>query len=203
MDDDNNPATPRIARGVVGIPDGTPFEVQYLTTDEADKQLAAQVVQTGLAQCGIKMNIVNLTSQELFASGPEGSLFGRKFDMAQYAWISSVEPACFLYLTEEIPGPYPEYPKGWGGANAPGYSNQTFDQACQKAQASLPGQPQYREFHLQAQAIFAEYLPVVPLYMRNKIIAMRSDLCQMQAGPSAESTLWNLESFSISQTCDQ
>ena len=49
-----------------------------------------------------------------------------------------MEPACFLYTSEEIPGPYPQYPKGWGGANASGYSNLQFDLACRQALNSLP-----------------------------------------------------------------
>ena len=88
-------------------------------------------------QCGIQLEILSQPAEQYLAAGPDGPVFGRQFDLAQFAWMTAVEPPCSLYLTNEIPGPYPDYPKGWGGVNASGYSNAQYDQACLDALYSL------------------------------------------------------------------
>ena len=201
IDADNDPATPRVAQGVAGVPNGTPFTFTFLTTGDQEKQQAAEILRSSLAQCGISVNVKTQAWNELLAPGPDGPVFGRHFQMAQFAWITSLEPPCFLYTTQEIPGPYPEFTKGWGGANVSGYSNPDFDKACAQARFSLPDTPEHQQAEMQAQAIFAEDLPAIPLYLRVKLIAMRPDFCGVSADPSAESVLWNLESFNYGEDC--
>jgi peptide/nickel transport system substrate-binding protein len=201
LDLDNDPATPRLSQGVPGLPGGIPFEFTYLTTDEEEKQRAAQIVKDSLAQCGIQVNVATSDWNDLLAPGPDGPVFGRNFSMAQFGWVTALQPPCFLYTSTEIPGPYPEYPKGWGGANASGYSNPDFDGACQQAFTSLPDTPEHQEAHFRAQAIFAEELPAVPLYLRLKLVAMRPDMCNVVVDASAESALWNLEAFDYGENC--
>jgi peptide/nickel transport system substrate-binding protein len=203
LDADKDPTTPRLSRGVPGVPDNTAFQFAYLTADDEEHMRAAQMVQASLAQCGIKVNISAKPSSQAFAPGPEGPVFGRQFAMAQYAWVSSTVPPCFLYTTDEIPGPYPQSPKGWGGANASGYSSPQFDQACPQALTSLPDDPAYKEAHLKAQEIFAEDLPAIPLYLRLKLVATRPDMCEVTLDPSAESDLWNLEVFNYGTGCSK
>jgi peptide/nickel transport system substrate-binding protein len=201
LDADANPATPRLSQGLAGIPDGTPFEFTFLTTDEAEKQQAAKILQESLAACGVKINIAATPAATLFAAGPEGPIFGRNFVMAQFGWTSALEPPCFLYTTQEIPGPYPQFPKGWGGANASGYSNPEFDRLCQQALNSLPDMPEHKAAHFQAQALFAEELPALPLYLRSKMVAMRQDMCTVQTDSSSDTALWNLENFDYGEGC--
>lgn len=200
-DEDANPATPRLARGVSGVPDGTPFEVAFLTSDEPEKQRVAQAMQTMLAGCGIKMNIDARTTDVVFAAGPQGPIFGRSFSLAQFGWVSAIEPPCFLFTTAEIPGPYPEFPRGWGGANAAGYSSPEFDRLCRQALAALPDAPAHQQAHFQAQAILAADAPIIPLYPRLKLVAARPDFCNLTVDPSSENALWNLEQFSYGATC--
>jgi ABC-type transport system substrate-binding protein len=122
--------------------------------------------------------------------------------MAQFAWTNSLEPPCFLYTSDEIPGPYPDYPKGWGGANASGYSNPEFDQACQLARTTLPDRPEHAQAHRRAQEIFADDLPAIPLYLHLKYAATRPDMCGLILDPSASSALWNLEDFDYGPACE-
>lgn len=201
VDEDSRPDTPRVARGVAGVPDGTPFVFDYLVSQSDEQQRAAQMIQTSLRQCGLQANLRTLPAQELLAPGPDGPIFGRKFSAAQFSWQTGWEPPCFLYTSSEIPGPYPDYPKGWGGANASGFSDPGFDQACSQAMNSLPEEPQYKEAHDQAQAIFAEQLPAIPLYMGIKLVAMRPDMCGVELDPPAQNDLWNLEAFDYGETC--
>ncbi len=201
LDTDGSPATPRIAQGVPGITDGTPFSVQFLTADDAEHLAAAQAIQADLARCGIQANIDAQPIQQYLAPGPDGSVFGRNFDLAQFAWSAALEPPCSLYLTNEIPGPYPDYPKAWGGVNAGGYSNPAYDQACLDAMYSLPDMSQYAQNQASAQAIFAEDLPALPLYWHYQLDVGRPDLCNLagQAGPG--SIFSGLELFDYGEGC--
>ena len=202
LDSDNDPKTPRLSQGVPGLSDNTPLEFNFLTTTEEEKQLVAQVVQESLAQCGFKANIMSISPSELFAPGPDGPLFGRNFSMAQVGWVATNKPPCYLYTTQEIPGPYPEYSRGWGGANASGYSNPEFDLACQRALNTLPEDSEHLAAHFQAQTVFSEDLPAIPLYLHSKVIAMRPDMCSTVLDSAEAVGLWDLETFDYGEGCN-
>ena len=203
IDIDSDPGTPRQSLGVSGVVDGTPLQLQLLTLAQSEREQAAQIIQKALAECGIGVDIRPLEAEQLFAPGPDGLVFGRNFDLAQFGWTASLEPRCDLYTTVEIPGTYPQYPKGWGGANAPGYSSPEYDQACLTARSSLPEEALHLASHQQAQAIFAEDLPVLPLYSRYRQVVARPDLCGLDVDPSVESVLRNLESLNYGEDCPQ
>lgn len=202
LDPDNDPQTPRVALAAPGAADGALFQVEFLTQDSPEHRLAAEVIRDSLAGCGIEINIRYLETEDLFAPGPEGEVFGRRFDLAQFGWSASLEPACELYTTAQIPGPYPEYPMGWGGANASGYSQAEYDAVCALARNSLPDEARHREAHLQAQAIFAEDFPVLPLYSRFRVVAHLPDLCGLRLDPLADGAFWNLESLNYAEGCN-
>jgi peptide/nickel transport system substrate-binding protein len=201
LDADNDPSTPRVASGVPGVPDGTPFEFTFLTTKDAEKPQAANIFQESLAQCGIKVNVELMSFADLLAAGPDGPVFGRKFDMAQFGWMTTLEPPCSLYRKDEIPGPYPASPKGWGGSNASGFSNAEFDQACGLASVTFPDNPAYASAHRKAQALFAEQLPAIPLYVQIRLAAARPGLCGFFGADPVENDLWNIENITDEQGC--
>jgi peptide/nickel transport system substrate-binding protein len=191
IDDDGNVETPRVAQGVEGVPDGTLLEFNFWTTSATQRQQATQVLQASMAECGIKANLEYWNATEYFADGPEGPIFGRHFDIGQFAWLSGVEPSCNLYLTSE----WPSEESGWAGQNDPGYTNEEFDKVCNAAMQSLPGTPEYEQNHLEAQRIWAEELPVLPLYLRLKLAATRPDMKNFIMDPTNNSEFWNIEEF--------
>ena len=89
----------------------------------------------------------------------------------------------------------------WWGQNITGFANDQFDQACNKAYASLKGQPEYAAAHHEAQRIFAEQLPTAPLFQRLMIAAMRPDMCNVITDPTAGSDFWNIENFDYGEGC--
>jgi len=195
MDDDGDPATPRVAQGVEGVPDGTPFEVNYITTSATQRQQATQIFQADLAECGIQVNLEYWNATDYFADGPEGPIFGRLFDIGQFTYLSGIEPPCHYYTTQQLTGPADEGFCGWGCANNPGFSNAEYDLACNTAIQSLPGTPEYEQYHKEAQRLFAENLPVIPLYLKVKLAAARSDMKGFIMDPTANSEFWNIENF--------
>lgn len=201
LDTDNNPATPRLSLGAPAVPDGTPLVVTMFVSDAPDRLRLAQAIQASLAQCGIQVQISSGPDEQIFAPGPQGPVFGRQFSLAQFAWPLSPLPTCELYTTREIPGPYPQYPRGWGGANAGGYSSPQYDQACQAALTALPGEPAGIQAHQTAQAIFAEDLPALPLFARARWSVIRPDLCGIQIDPLNANIYATLESFDAETGC--
>jgi len=200
-DSDGDPATPRLAAGIPGVPDGTPFEFTYLVSSDAERPQAAQILADSLAQCGIRVHVEAHPAAEYLSAGKDSPVFGRAFDLAQLAMPFALEPSCELFTSVEIPGPYPEYPQGWGGVNAAGYHNLDFDQACQAARTSLPESALHQQAHFAAQAIFANDLPVIPLYMRLNVLAARPGLCGVMLDASTTNALWNLETWGEGDNC--
>lgn len=202
IDHDENPATPRSASGVPGVLDGTSFEVTYLVPDDEIHPQVAEIAASNLAACGIQVEISPQSMDELFAPGPEGVVFGRQFDLVQFAWISSDEPSCDLYTTAEIPGPFPEFPRSWGGGNASGYSNPEYDRACYQGLFSLPDDPAYREGHDLAQLIFTQDLPALPLYQMGRIAVSRPDLCGVDPVSGINIVWEHLEDIDYGDGCE-
>ncbi|MCP4535561.1 MAG: peptide ABC transporter substrate-binding protein [Chloroflexi bacterium] len=190
---DENGDGVREAHRIPGIYTGALFEVSLLTSsDSPDSQHAARIVKANLADCGIRVNLETRPSWELFADGPEGPLFGRRFDMAETAWWFDVVPLCGHYVTSEIPDI-----ERWYGGNVTGYSNPEYDVICRAALEALPGTFEYREYHKQTQVIFAEELPAIPLFMWLRVSITRPNVRNLILDATSRSELWSIETLDI------
>jgi peptide/nickel transport system substrate-binding protein len=156
-----------------------------------------EIFTASLAECGIGLNPIYETAADLYAQGPDGPLFGRKFDLAQYAiGVDTLEPQCSWFTTDQIPNEE----NNWVGVNVGGFSNTDFDAACQEALGSLPDEPGYTS-HQRAQELFAFDIPSIPLYMRLKVAAARNDFCGFTLDPSSPNVLDDLETFDYGTGC--
>jgi peptide/nickel transport system substrate-binding protein len=175
-DEDLNPATPRKAYGVDGVLWGTTLSLSLQVPGGVGDSPTAEIIEDQLEGCGVDVEIEYLPAAELLSPGPEGPVFGRQFDLALFAWTTGSYHICQIFQTEEIPGMYPSYPKGWGGANLTGYSQNSFDQACQTILTSLPDSEESDQAIQEVQSIFEEDLPVLPLFFRHDVIISRPGL---------------------------
>lgn len=184
--------------GIREYTDGTPFKVQLGTTSGNEmRQQLTQIFKENQAQCGVEVELYYLPASEWFADGPEGPVFGRKFDLAEFAWLTGVQPSCDLYLTTQIPGDPEAGYSGWGGSNDSGWSNADYDAVCQTALGSLPGTPEYEENHKEAQRIFSQEVPVLPLFLRLKVAAARPEVTNFGVDPTENSELYNLYTIGL------
>ncbi len=197
LDHDNNPSTPRRALGVTNVPAETLLILNYHTTSATQRHQVAEIFTQSLAECGIGLNVIYSNASDFYAPGPAGPLFGRQFDLAEYAMgVNSLEPQCNWFTTAQIP----EDDNRWVGTNVSGYSSPVFDAACQKALQTVSTDPDYA-FHQEAQAIFAADVPSIPLYLRLKVAATRPDFCGFKLDPSAASALEDIETFDYGESC--
>jgi peptide/nickel transport system substrate-binding protein len=198
IDHDNDPSTPRQSLGVTRVPNGTPLVLDYITTSATQRRQAVEIFTQSLAECGVGLNTLYLNASDLYAQGPTGPLFGRGFDLAQYAiGVNTLEPQCGWFTTDQTP----REANSWVGTNVSGFSNSDFDAACEEALQVLPNEPGYTS-HQQAQAFFAFELPSIPLYMRLKVAAARPDLCGFTLDPSSVYALADIESFDYGTECE-
>ncbi len=197
-DHDGNPDTPRVASGVSGVPDGTPFSVSYLTSEATLRKQVAQSISSDLKGCGIEVKQTFTNPGSLFAPGPDGTVFGRKFDLVEFSWEASARPNCLLYSSAQVPSAMNQ----WIGANITGLSSAGFDAACSLAYWARPNDPEYQSRNRQALEKFTEELPAIPLYFYPKIALSRSDLCGLEVDVTARSILWNIEGLRYGDACN-
>lgn len=128
IDEDADPATPRVSRGTENIPDLTPFEITLHSGLGALDTQAAVEISKRLEVCGIKVTTSTLPANQLYAPGPEGILFGRHFDLAIVNWAGYVGASgdCARYLSSQVPN----VSNNWVGTNLAGYCNPGYDAAC-------------------------------------------------------------------------
>ena len=187
---DDDPATPRTAYNLTGVPVGTPLELDYVTTTALQRRETSEILAASLRDCGIGVNLHYLPPEEFYAPGPEGILFGRQFDLAQLAIGSeSLVPRCDWFTSAAIPS----VENDWVGENLSGYRSQRFDAACQDAAATFPSEADFEENYRKTLAIFAEELPAVPLYPYLRVAASRPDLCGFSLDPSAATPFSQIE----------
>jgi peptide/nickel transport system substrate-binding protein len=186
----------REARGISGIANGTPFEVTLLVTaDSSASTQVAPIVKTNLADCGIRVTVEPTPAWRLFADGPEGPFFGRQFDLVETRRQFNFSPECEYYMSSEIPD------RGrWYGKNASGYTSESYDAACQAAIEALPGTSEYESYHEQAQIIFSEDLPAIPLFMWLRVAVARPHVLNFTLDATSPSELWNIETLDVDVT---
>jgi peptide/nickel transport system substrate-binding protein len=182
------------ADGILDDGKGNKLAFIHSTRNNPLRTKVTQVVQAQLKDnCGIETTI-ELLGSEYFADGPEGLVFGRQFDLGEFAWLTGVEPPCDLYLTSRIPNAE----NGWGSSNDTGFSNSEFDATCNAAIQALDADTKAAE-HAKAQAIFTEFLPSIPMFARAKIVVTRPGVVGVIMDPTANSEFWNVENFDIEQ----
>lgn len=186
----------REAHGIPGTVDGTPFQAIYQTTDDPLRMQVARSVQTHLAECGVRIAVEIAAPDVFFAPGPEGTLFGRRFDLAQFSWRATSDPLCDLFLSSQMPDT-----DRWDRPNVAGFLDDEYDTACLAALEALPGGGEHAigqaAAYAETQRIFSERLPVLPLFQRPKITLARASVIGLAPNPTQVSEMWNVEQLDL------
>jgi peptide/nickel transport system substrate-binding protein len=198
LDTDNDPTTLRLASGVTGVPDGTPLSMNIETTTAKIRQQVFDIFSQSLAGCGIQVNLQTYAAADFFNADPAGRVYGRLYDLAEFARLTGVTPPCDLFLSNHLP----TAENGLSGQINSGFNDPVYDAACNQQLQSLPGEVAYTQAAQEAQRIFAEQLPVVPLFLQIKYAAARPDMCDYSLDPSAQSDFGNIEAFDYGVGCN-
>lgn len=140
---------------------GEPLRLELGTTaGNSTRERVQQVLQSDWKQLGIDVRIQNQPARVFFGQ----TVSERRFPaMAMFAWISAPEsvPRTTLH-SDHIPTPE----NNWAGQNYTGYSNPEMDQLIEDIAVTLDREER-KEMWFRLQAIYAEDLPVIPLYFRS------------------------------------
>ncbi len=139
---------------------GDPLRIELMSTaGNRTRETVQTVLQDMWRQIGVDVRIRNEPARVFFSE----TVSKRRFDgLALFAWISSPEniPHSVLHSTS-----IPSEENGWSGQNYTGFNNARMDEIIDELSKTLDREPRERLWH-ELQDIYAEELPVLPLYFR-------------------------------------
>jgi len=181
--------------------DGKALEFTLMTTDRADRQALAQVIQQQLKAVGFGVNLQFLYGRGLFATCSQGGLlYCRTYDAAIYTWLTD-DNADFqgLYGCNGIP----TEANNWSGQNYPGFCDQKADELLKMSETdpeiSLSREkrkPLVEEFF----QIWTSAVPVIPFFSNTRVYVVRTGFENWKAGPTSTAPDgWNAWEWKLSK----
>jgi peptide/nickel transport system substrate-binding protein len=162
---------------------GVRAEILHTTVSTNRRRvLSAQIFKDNLREIGIEVNLRLVASNVLFGDGPDSSAAGN-WDMAEYAWVTSPDPAGLSV--------------SWLGCKKPSnnmtYCNRKVTQLLDRTDVTLNNKLRASLFN-QADVIMAKEVPVVPLYAVPVILVHKS-AAKALGGPNPTSfgPTWNVQ----------
>lgn len=169
---------------------GKKLSIKYATTaGNQARLLVTQLVQADLKAVGIDASLEYVPASEYFASGDNpGPLWGRRFDLGEYAWVGGDDPlgAKNMYSSNGIPSKANSYV----GQNFPGFTDARNDELLAESENTLD-QARRVEVYAEQQKIWAEAVPVITLYARANVTAARRSLQNFRPTPTNTPPTWN------------
>lgn len=170
---------------------GEELALKLTTTTAALRQAWAQVWESGLAECGIRL--VRFHTPVSWFFGDTTGLGRRDFELAGFAWVNGADPGGLtLYRCEAIPGPG----NAWQGQNYMGWCNPAADEAIERANASLAQEDRARAYR-RFQEVFAQDEVSIPLFSRPLVYAHRPNLSGFVPTAGQDVYTWNAGEWSV------
>jgi peptide/nickel transport system substrate-binding protein len=170
------------------------LEFTLMTTDRADRQSVAQVLQQMWKSVGFGVNLQFLYGRGLFAScSAGGPLYCRTFDAAVYTWITGDDPG---HLGTYDCNSIPTEANGWSGQNYPGWCDPEADIHLQRnetdPEVSLSIEKRAVELEV-FYKIWTDQVPVIPLFSNTRVYVARMGLTNFRPGPTQYGPdTWNI-----------
>jgi peptide/nickel transport system substrate-binding protein len=125
------------------------------------RELQQQVLQSNLKNACVEVTIKNEPARTLFGETLKKRVYT---GMVMYAWSSNVNETPLRTLgSNQIPSAA----NNWGGSNYPGFSDAKMDADIEAAESELDPAKQ-RPIWADMQRIYADQLPVLPLFFRSE-----------------------------------
>lgn len=170
------------------------LSLKYQTTaGNQPRLLVTQVIQQNLKDVGIDVQLDYVPAGEYFASGDNpGPLWGRRFELGQYAWVGGDDPAPVASLYAS--GGIPSRENGFVGQNFPGIRNARIDELTARADGSID-QAERVPLYAEVQKIWTEILGTLPLYARSNVTAVKRSLQNFRPTPTNTPPTWNAQDW--------
>jgi peptide/nickel transport system substrate-binding protein len=152
-----------------------------------------QIIKENLKAVGIDVTLEYVPAQQFFAS--DGPVYHRTMDVAEFAWVTSEDPAGFgLWHSTQTPTEDNNY----SGQNDSGWSNPRADELIKKANNAISAaerEPLYAEH----QMLFSQDLPDLPLFVRPNIAAAKTALKNFAPSGTTTPETWNAQEFFLAK----
>ena len=171
-------------------PAGEPFALSLITSEQtAIRSAISSAFITDMAQIGLRINLETLPTNQLY--GQQGPLFQRKFELALFGWLRTVEPnGAVLWSCAAIPNKI----NGYTGDNFTGWCIDTADAAIRTANSTLD-QAIRAAAYSEHQAVFTRELPIIPVLARQMTVLAGPTIRGLHPSTFAPPT-WNLAAWS-------
>ncbi|TFH69090.1 peptide ABC transporter substrate-binding protein [Gammaproteobacteria bacterium LSUCC0057] len=146
--------------GIRSNAQGQPLRLEIMSTaGNKTRELLQQVIQGQLLQIGVDLRINNQAPRVFFGQTTRERRFSA---LALFAWISAPEsvPRSTLHSSE-----IPTAANNYAGQNYTGFRNAEMDQLLEQLETTLDFSQRLPLWH-RLQQIYAEQLPVLPLFWR-------------------------------------
>ena len=177
------------------------LEFTLMTTDRADRQQLAQVIQQQWKAINVGVNIQFLYGRGLFSPcSAGGPLYCRTFDAAIYT-SSTGDDATFN--TSGTCASIPSKENGWVGQNNPGFCNKVAEEALNKSEkdvdialSSAKRKPYIEKFFQE----WSKEAPMIPLFANSAVGVQRIGLKNWKPGPTQYAPeTWNVWEWELSK----
>lgn len=162
-----------------------------LTTTSGNKTreaVAAMLVQQ-LKEVGIQLDVRYLDVPLFFGD----TLKNRRFETAMYAWVVGVDPDNHSFWhSRQIPG----RSNGYEGQNYPGWRNTEVDNLTEQGLRTVNGEER-KQIYYRIQDIFVQDVPVIPLYFRSSIDAVKNSVANYKPNNTPAGNLWNAYEWGV------
>jgi peptide/nickel transport system substrate-binding protein len=169
---------------------GQKAELRFNTTAGNQRRAtSAAIFSQQLAAIGIKLNVgFEPANPNFFGT----RLPNHDFDIAEYAWLGSPDPAGFDAIYQCI-----DTAKNLGGSNYKVYCNKTVDALIEKGESDLNPTTRTATYQKAAQMVSHD-LAIVPLYSPPQILVYKSGIKGMERSnnPTLLGPTWNIEQWS-------
>ncbi len=172
-------------RGIRHNAKGEPLRLEIMTTaGNRSRELVQQVLQSQWKQLGIDVRIKNQPARVFFGQ----TVTERRFSaMAMFAWISSPESVPRTTLHSDH---VPTADNNWAGQNYTGFKNAEMDRLLEDIEVELDREKRAKMWE-RLQEIYAEELPVLPLYFRSNVFVLSKWLAGLTpTGHQDPTSLW-------------
>jgi peptide/nickel transport system substrate-binding protein len=171
--------------------DGKPLTIVFKSTaGNALRMKVAQVLQQAFKHNGIKMEIALELPAVFFGQ----STIGGKYDLAEWAWSSDVDPTqTGLFACDQIPSSKNKFE----GSNYYQWCNAKATAALHEADRSPDTATRAAQLKI-AQEVLAQEVPLLPLYQRPDTVAYSNRLHGIRNNPLG-GQLWNPYDWWVSE----
>jgi peptide/nickel transport system substrate-binding protein len=190
VDDDNDPATPRVAQGAMYAADGTPLRFTLFSNQgNTRREAVGTLVQDQLSQIGVQVDFQTIdfnTQLDIMDS--------QTFDAVILGWRNGYpdDPDATQLFTPagDVVG---------GGSNDGSYYNPEFVSLNEQAKNIAGCDPADRApIYHQMQEIFQQDLPYVPLFTISGMYAADASLTPWTPYGGGENLYWNVDTWAVS-----